>query len=112
MEGQIEASSESMVGRVIFHDCTGDKPQRTGRSINQRYVQHVSIHAIHACMTSQVPQGFGGISYNLTLAHRFQHQGEYCVAVSGLTTQPNCCNINLYRLLASKTAWCCDPLIP
>ena len=23
--------------------------------------------------------------------------GKYCVAVSGLTTQPNCCNINLYR---------------
>lgn len=27
-------------------------------------------------------------------------RGEYCVAASGLATQPNCCNINLYRTWA------------
>ena len=44
MEGQLEASSESMVRRVIFHDCTGDKPQRTGQStINDMCSMWVSM---------------------------------------------------------------------
>lgn len=33
---------------------------------------------------------------------------EYCVAVSGLTTQPNCCNINLYRDGHDSVGWHTD----
>ena len=36
-------------------------------------------------------------------SHRLRQRGEYCVAVSGLPTQPNCCNINLYRNLEMQT---------
>ena len=32
-------------------------------------------------------------------------RGEYCVKASGLQTQPNCCNINLYSF--SAMALCC-----
>ncbi|CAK9084802.1 Alpha-ketoglutarate-dependent dioxygenase alkB homolog 3 (Alkylated DNA repair protein alkB homolog 3) (mAbh3) [Durusdinium trenchii] len=34
--------------------------------------------------------------------------GEYCVAASGLATQPNCCNINLYRDGRDSVGWHTD----
>lgn len=60
MEGQIEGT-ESMVGRIIVHDCTGDKPGGTAQSINDMCTMWVSM--LWPVSPPLVE------SYNLTLAH-------------------------------------------
>eukprot|EP00439_Symbiodinium_sp_Y106_P083189 s1076_g23.t1 len=52
---------------------------------------------------------YSGVSVKPTIEPDFVAEiRKYCVGVSGLTTQPNCCNINLYRDGRDSVGWHTD----
>jgi len=93
---------EQLRTQLQWQDLCDERYQGEGKHIPRRTI--FTVFNGCSCVYK-----YSGVSVKPTIEPDFVAEiRKYCVGVSGLTTQPNCCNINLYRDGRDSVGWHTD----
>ncbi|CAK9101107.1 unnamed protein product [Durusdinium trenchii] len=93
---------EQLRTQLPWQDLSDSRYQEEGKYMPRRTIFTV----FNGCNCTYK---YSGVAVKPTIEPPFVARiREYCVAASGLATQPNCCNINLYRDGRDSVGWHTD----
>ncbi|CAE7023242.1 ALKBH3 [Symbiodinium natans] len=93
---------EQLRTQLPWQDLCDERYQGEGKHIPRRTIFTV----FNGC---NCVYKYSGVAVKPTIEPDFVAEiRKYCVGISGLTTQPNCCNINLYRDGHDSVGWHTD----
>ncbi|CAE7213955.1 ALKBH2 [Symbiodinium sp. CCMP2592] len=93
---------EQLRTQLQWQDLCDERYQGEGKHIPRRTI--FTVFNGCSCVYK-----YSGVSVKPTIEPDFVAEiRKYCVGVSGLATQPNCCNINLYRDGRDSVGWHTD----